>query len=51
MLVEDSGPTVPIEAQCERCDELTGVPHDIAKAGATPGPPAVVPGSVEDLGF
>jgi hypothetical protein len=45
-LVEDPGPKVPVEAQCERCLELTGVSHEVAKAGVT-----VQAGSVEDFGF
>lgn len=50
-LVEDHGPAVPLEAQCERCHELTGVSHELAKAGAAPPAPEVLPGSVEDFGF
>lgn len=44
MLVEDD-PPLPIEAQCAKCGELTGVSRDAAQlvgpAGGTP----------EDLGF
>lgn len=45
-LVEDLGPALPLEAQCETCTELTGVSHDVAKAATT-----VQPGSPADLGF
>jgi hypothetical protein len=51
-LVEDHGPAVPLEAQCERCCELTGVAHGLAKAGAAcTATPDVIPGSVQDFGF
>jgi hypothetical protein len=36
-LVEDAGPRVPVEAQCDRCLELSGVAHELA-AGPAPAP-------------
>lgn len=67
MLVEDAGPKVPVECQCARCGDLTGVSHELVKAGAAPlgsdfsasheatkkehPPRGVVPGSPEDFGF
>lgn len=50
MLVEDAGPTVPVEVQCRECLELTGLAHDAVKVGAG-GTTPITPGSPEDLGF
>lgn len=47
-LVEDPGPTVPVEAQCEACSALTGVPH--ATVGAAAREP-VQNGLQQDWGF
>lgn len=49
MLVEDSDPKRPVEAQCAGCGDLTGLPHEVVAASTTP--PPIVPGSPEDLGF
>lgn len=51
MLVEDLGAPRPVEAQCATCLELTGLPHDAVKVSASAPASAIVPGSVEDLGF
>lgn len=45
LLVEDLGPRLPIDAQCDACGELTGVSHDLANLTG-PGPT-----SPEALGF
>jgi hypothetical protein len=48
MLVEDSDPVRPVEAQCAACGDLTGVAHELVKV-TTASP--IVPGSPEDFGF
>lgn len=48
-LVEDRGAPRPLDAQCDRCFMLTGVPRDWSpQMGLAAAAPANVP---EDLGF
>lgn len=44
-LVEDPGRGLPVEAQCDTCGEMTGLPRDALVEQA------IAPGSPEDLGF
>lgn len=45
LLVEDLGPKLPVEAQCDSCLERTGVSHDLAHLTGSD------PTSPEALGF
>jgi hypothetical protein len=50
-LVEDDGPPQPVEAQCDRCLTLTGMPRGAIVDNPRLSADVVVPGSPEDLGF
>lgn len=51
-LVEDDDATPIVEAQCDRCTDMTGIQRASLSVSAAPlTAPAATPGSVADFGF